>query len=102
MSGRGKEFMGYKVSDTDLLVGALVIFVAVRVRSVPLACGAKWLAELPGYEAKVLHVSLQGTAWARRPGTATTKVLKSNATAVRLRAKEAAKHARREQGKGRS
>lgn len=30
MSGRGKELMGYKVTDTHLLVGALVIFVAVR------------------------------------------------------------------------
>lgn len=37
MSGRGKEFMGYKISDTDLLVGALVIFVAVRVHFVPRA-----------------------------------------------------------------
>lgn len=30
MSGRGKEFMGYRISDTALLVGALAIFVAVR------------------------------------------------------------------------
>ena len=30
MSGRGKEFMGYRISDTALLVGALVIFGVVR------------------------------------------------------------------------
>lgn len=34
MSGRGKEFMGYRISDTALLVGALAIFAAVRARSV--------------------------------------------------------------------
>jgi hypothetical protein len=44
-------------------------------------------------------ISLQGTAWARRPGTATTKALKMNATSVRLRAKEAAKHARQDKDK---
>eukprot|EP01045_Picozoa_sp_COSAG04_P041631 COSAG04_NODE_12751_length_637_cov_0.801115_1_plen_31_part_01 len=26
MSGRGKSFLGYEVTDTHLLVGALVIF----------------------------------------------------------------------------
>ena len=90
------------VARTPKIGCRTTIFVAVRVRFVLLACGANLLAELPALGAKMVLVSLQGTAWARRPGTATTKVLKSNATAVRLRAKDAAKHARREEGKGRS
>ena len=58
MSGRGKSFLGYEVTDTHLLVGALVIF-------------------------------LGATAYARRPGSATTTVLRDNAARVRLREREA-------------